>query len=480
MKEIQAIMKEIKNIQEKSKKDRQRICLYWKIGNLIKEKEEQEIKKIEKAIKEQYPEERFFSVSNLKNMKKFAQENENFEIVKNKLSRLSWTHNLELINKAKDTKAREWYVEQAIEENWSIKTLVKQIKNNSYQRTRKQQKTNNFEKTLTSNQSNLANQIMKETYSFQFLEEDKKISEKQLEKKLLENFPNFLLELGKGFSFVGEQYKINANGVNYYIDLLFYNIILKAYVVIELKTTEFKPQFIGQLNMYLSLIDEQKKAENNNPTIGLLLCKMKNKMVAEYSLKNIGSPIGISQYELKQKLPTQLKEVLPSTNEIQEEIREIMITDYKQIGKNIKKIRESRQYTQEQLAQKLQYSSRFVSQIERGIISMTPEILCKICDELEVLPSQILYKIYKQSEEVPKKSQRKLVTKRNEFRKEIGSTIRKCRSQKQYSQEELSQKMFISGRYISQIERGIAGPRIGTLVRMCQILDITIDDLLCN
>lgn len=254
-------------------------------------------------IKNEFPFAKGFSVSNLKNMARFYREYSNDEIGQSVTSQITWTHNIEVL-RVESKEQRLWYINKTIENGWSVNVLAHQIDTNLYARQKEQKKVSNFATKLPSPQSELAQETIKDPYVFDFIELKENLKEKDLEEALINNITKVLLEFGRGFAFVGHQYHLEVAGEDYYIDLLFYNIKLKCYVVIKLKIGEFKPEYAGQLSFYLTVIDEQIKEVNDNPTIGLLLCRYKNNVVAEYTLKDMNKPMGISEYKIKDYLPS--------------------------------------------------------------------------------------------------------------------------------------------------------------------------------
>ena len=228
---------------------------------------------------------------------------------------IPWGHNRVIISKCKTIEEALYYVQNTIKNGISRNVLIHQIETNLYARDGKA--ITNFEATLPPLQSDLAKEITKDPYNFDFLSLTKEYQEKELENALTENITKFLLELGSGFAFVGRQYKLIVGGDEFRIDLLFYHIKLKCYVVVELKATDFKPEFAGKLSFYTSAVDGEIKDINDNPTIGILICKSKNDLVVEYALKDINKPLGISQYELTEILPKEYKSSLPSIEEIE-------------------------------------------------------------------------------------------------------------------------------------------------------------------
>ena len=253
-------------------------------------------------------------------MAKFAATYEDEEFVQQAVAQIPWGHTIILLDKISDSTIRNWYIEKTIENGWSRNVLVHQIESGLYQRQVIADKISNFENRLPTPQSELATQTMKDPYIFDFIPFKEDMVERDIEQALVKNVTKLLLELGTGFAFLGNQYHLNVGGDDFYIDLLFYNLNLRCYVVIELKTGEFKPDYAGQLNFYLSAVDGILKSEHDNPTIGLLLCKSKNNLVAEYALKDMSKPIGVSEYKVTRDLPENLSKQLPSIEDIQKHI----------------------------------------------------------------------------------------------------------------------------------------------------------------
>ena len=239
-------------------------------------------------------------------MKKFYTEYKDLSILPMPLAKLPWSFNSLLIDKIKELDKRIWYAEKCIENGWTIVVLDHQIDLKLYERQAENgKKLNNFSENLPAIQGELATEVMKDPYIFELVGIDEKVSEKNLEKAMVEKIKNVLLELGKGFSFVGNQYKISTENKDYYIDLLFYHLTLNCYVVVELKTVDFEPEFIGQLQFYITAVDETIKKEIDNPTLGLLLCKNRDKLSVEWALKSANVPVGVASYEVKNYLPTE-------------------------------------------------------------------------------------------------------------------------------------------------------------------------------
>ena len=224
------------------------------------------------------------------------------------------------MDKVKNADEHIWYAEQVAKNGWSRNVLVHQIESGLYQRQVLAEKVSNFESRLPSPQSELAAQTMKDPYIFDFIPFKEDMIERDIEQALVKDVTKLLLELGTGFAFLGNQYHLNVGGDDFYIDLLFYNLNLRCYVVIELKTGEFKPEYAGQLNFYINVVDDKLRGEHDNKTIGLLLCRGKDEVVAQYALSGYDQPIGISDYQLSKAIPEKLKSALPSVEEVEEEL----------------------------------------------------------------------------------------------------------------------------------------------------------------
>jgi len=234
------------------------------------------------------------------------------------LSQIPWGHNIAIITKCKDMNEALYFVQNTIEHNWSRSVLVHQMESGLFLREGKA--ITNFPVTLPAPQSDLARQTLKDPYIFDFLTMTKDYNERDLENGLIEHLTHFLLELGAGFAYIGRQVPVQVGKKDFFIDLLFYHTNLHCYVVIELKTTDFEPEHAGKLNFYIKAVDTQYRKKGDQLTIGILLCKNKDKMVAEYSLSDIHKPIGVSEYQLTQSLPEDLKLSLPSIEEIEKEM----------------------------------------------------------------------------------------------------------------------------------------------------------------
>lgn len=293
------------------------VNLYYSIGKILEENSiwgNKFIDNVAMELKMSFPNLRGFSVRNLKYMKTFYNEYKDDDEFVQLVAQLPWKHNVTLMQKVKDKKIRKWYMQYCLKEGWSDSVLVYQIDTNLYERQEKAIKHNNFNLTLKQN-SDLANNIMKEPYVFDLIELTEDYKEKELENKMLERLKNVLLELGSGFSFVGNQYKITVDNQDFYIDLLFYHIKLKCYIAVELKVVEFVPEFASKMGFYLEVLDEEIKEESDNPSIGIILCQSKSNKIVDYTLRYINKPVGVSEYKIFDKLSNEvLKELTNNTN----------------------------------------------------------------------------------------------------------------------------------------------------------------------
>lgn len=301
------------------------ILLYWETGRMIADRQVQEgwsskvIPRLANDLKNEFADLKGYSERNLGYMLRFANEYPDKSILQQLVAKLPWGHNILLMEKVKDIDTRIWYIHQCIENQWSRETLSSQIKNKLNERQGKA--VSNFQKTLPLPVSDLAQQTLKDPYIFDFLTLDTEYREKDIEDQLVQHVSKFLLELGKGFAFVGQQYHLKVSQNDYYLDLLFYHTRLKCYVVIELKNRRFIPEYTGKLNFYLSAVDSLVKMPDDNPTIGLLLCKEKDSIEAEFALRDINKPIGVSEYIIAENLPDNLKSSLPTIEEIESELK---------------------------------------------------------------------------------------------------------------------------------------------------------------
>lgn len=305
------------------------IKFYWELGNDLIEKQKTQkwgahfLEQFSHDMRKAFPEMQGFSVTNLKRMRLFAQAYLDFQIRAQAVPQLPWGHIVRLMQMIKDESKREWYADQTIKNGWSRAILEMQIESQLYERQAiTSKKTSNYHEHLPAPQSDLANEILKDPFNFDFLTIQGKAHERAVEDALVTHIRDFLLELGQGFAFVGSQVPLTFDDQEFFVDLLFYHLNLRAFVVIELKATKFKPEHTGQLGFYLAAVDDQLRKPGDNQTIGILLCKSKNKVIAEYALRNISAPIGVSEYILSKSIPTDLKGSLPTVEEIEAELNE--------------------------------------------------------------------------------------------------------------------------------------------------------------
>ncbi|MGL4568162.1 MAG: PDDEXK nuclease domain-containing protein [Fusobacteriaceae bacterium] len=317
---LEELKKKIRESQRKAilSVNREMITLYYEIGKTILSNQNRDgwgakvIENLAVDLRKEFPDMKGISLRNLRYMRLFA-ETYPAVIVQQLVAQLSWGHNIILLDKVESEK-REWYAKKTLENGWSRNVMVHQIETRLYDRMLLEGKTHNFTETLPKIESELAVETLKDPYLFDFLNLSETHLEKELEDKLVENITKFLLELGKGFAYVGRQYHLEVGGEDFYLDLLFYHLKLRSYVVIELKTGKFKPEYAGKMNFYLSAVDDLLKHKDDNKSIGIILCKDKNSTIAEYALRDNSKPIGISEYRLS--LPSELASELPSLEEL--------------------------------------------------------------------------------------------------------------------------------------------------------------------
>jgi predicted nuclease of restriction endonuclease-like (RecB) superfamily len=300
------------------------IMLYWRIGRDILARQAEQgwgarvIDRLSHDLRAAFPEMKGFSSRNLKYMRAFAAAWDDAAIVQELLAQLPWYHLVTLLDKLNTPEERLWYARKAIEHGWSRNVMVIQIETRL--REREGKAVTNFDARLPRPQSDLARESLKDPYRLDFLGLGAEAAEREIEAALVEHITQFLRELGAGFAYVGRQVLLEVGGDDFFIDLLFYHLKLRCYVVIEIKAGKFKPEHLGQLGFYLTAVDAQMKDEQDNPTIGLLLCKTKNKVVAEYALRDNNRPMGIAEYQLVESLPKELKTSLPSIEQIEQEL----------------------------------------------------------------------------------------------------------------------------------------------------------------
>lgn len=304
--------------------NRELVLLYWQIGRDILERQQREgwgarvIERLAHDLRSAFPDMKGFSRANLMYMRAFAEAWPQAEIVQQAVGRLPWGHNLVLLARLKDAPQRLAYARRAVEHGWSRAVLEMHIETQLLER--EGQAVTNFTERLPAPSTDLARQSLKDPYLFDFLRLGKEADEREIETALVQRITQFLLELGAGFAFVGRQVHLEVGGDDFFIDLLFYHLKLRCYVVIELKADKFKPEHLGQLGFYLTAVDRQVKGEHDNPTIGLLLCKSRNKVVAEYALGDKTQPMGVAEFKLLEALPAELQTGLPSIEQIEQEL----------------------------------------------------------------------------------------------------------------------------------------------------------------
>ncbi len=301
------------------------IILYFNIGAAIDIRQKElgwgakVIDRLSLDILKEFPNMKGFSTRNIKRMLRFYKEyHEEFSKVPLTVAQIPWTHNTILIEKIKDKDLRYWYIQKVLENGWSKDVMALMIKSEIHKR--EGSLVSNFRAVLPKNDSDLVQHSFKDPYIFDFLTITEPFREKELENNLIKNMEKFLIELGSGFAFVGRQYKLEVGDDDFYIDLLFYHLKLRCFVVVELKKGKFKPEYSGQVNFYCSAVDSILAQKSDKPTIGLILCQEKNEIVAEYSLRNMSQPIGISEYELTEILPKEFESSLPTIEMIENEL----------------------------------------------------------------------------------------------------------------------------------------------------------------
>jgi predicted nuclease of restriction endonuclease-like (RecB) superfamily len=306
--------------------NRELVLLYWQIGCQILARQKSEgwgtkvVEQLAKDLKSEFPDMTGLSRTNLLYMRAFAEAYPDESIVQQAAGQIPWFHNCVLLDKIKVPEQRLWYIQQTIANGWSRNVLVLQIESRLFER--QGSAITNFEQALPKPQSDLAQQLLKDPYNFEFLTISQNAQELELERGLVTHIRDFLLELGMGFSFVGSQYPLEVDGTEYRLDLLFYHLQLRCFVVIDLKMGAFQPEFSGKMNFYVAVVDDLLRHETDNPTIGLILCKSKSRTTAEYALRNIQTPIGVSTH----KLPKPLQENLPSIEQLEMELQTIELS----------------------------------------------------------------------------------------------------------------------------------------------------------
>lgn len=303
--------------------NRELVLLYWQIGNEILQLQQSKgwgskvVEHLSKDLQREFPGVQGFSTRNMLYMRKLAEQYPNEAIVQQVVAQLPWSHNVTLLDKFEDSSTRLWYAQKVIENGWSRNILIHQIESRLHNR--EASANTNFDKVLASPQSELAQKVLKDPYIFDFLSLGPEAREADVERGLIDHMKQFLLELGAGFAFVGSQYHLEVGGKDYYLDLLFYHLHLRCYVIVELKIGEFEPEHAGKMNFYLTAVDEQLKQVDDQASIGIIMCKTANSVVTRYALRNAERPIGVAEYRVTELLPDNFKEKLPTPDEIKDE-----------------------------------------------------------------------------------------------------------------------------------------------------------------
>lgn len=319
---VESIKNKVYNAQYEALKkvNQSLIKLYWEIGRSIVEQQKQYgwgksvVNNLSKDLQVDFPSTKGLSSQNLWYMRQFYLEYKDKPNLQPLVGEISWSKHLVIMSKIKDDLSREFYIKMTKKYGWSKSILIYQLGNNAYQRFLLNQ--TNFEKTISEEYKHQAKLAVKDSYSFDFLEMSEAHSEREMELALLQQIRKFLLEMGSDFSFIGNQYKLSVGNDDFYIDLLLYHRKLSSLVAIELKTTQFKPEYAGKMQFYLTALDENVKAKHENPSIGIIICREKNRTVVEYALKRVNTPIGVADYSVSSKLPRDMESLLPSAEEI--------------------------------------------------------------------------------------------------------------------------------------------------------------------
>lgn len=307
--------------------NRELVLLYWQIGREILERQAEAgwgtkvVERLAADLRREFPEMKGLSRTNLHYMRAFAEAYEDEIFVQQLVGQIPWGHNMVLLDKLNDLGLREWYARQTIEHGWSRNLLVHQIEGGLH--LRRGQAVTNFSRTLPAPQSDLARELIKDPYHFDFLELRTEARERELERGLTTHLRDFLLELGVGFAFVGSQYHLEVGGQDFYLDLLFYHLRLRCHIVIELKVGAFRPEDTGKMNFYLATVDDLLRHPDDQPSIGLILCKERNRVVVEYALRGVEKPIGVAEYRVTEQLPDALRGSLPTVEELDRELARV-------------------------------------------------------------------------------------------------------------------------------------------------------------
>ena len=326
---VQEIKEKIRQAQYNALKavNYELINLNWYIGESIVLRQDQYgwgksiVENLSKDLQNEFPGKEGFSVQNLWRMKKFYLTYHKNEKLAPLVREIGWSHNIVIFEKCKDDLEKEFYILMTKKYGWSKSILIHQIESQAYERYLLNQ--TNFDKALEEKYQHQAHLAVKDHYNFDFLDLEEVYNERELELSLIKNIRSFLLEMGGDFSFMGNQYKLEVDGDEFFIDLLLYHRRLKCLIAIELKTTDFIPEYTGKMQFYLALLDDKVKQEDENPSIGIIICKTKRRTIVEYALKNTSSPVGIADYSIRKTLPVDLKGLLPSSDEIKNRLSQI-------------------------------------------------------------------------------------------------------------------------------------------------------------
>ena len=306
--------------------NRELIELYWAIGSQILERQEQErwgravVEQLSRDLREEFPGAQGFSAPNLWFMRQMCQEYQGEPNLLQLVREIPWGQNITIMTKVKDPAARAYYLRMTAEQGWSRNVLLNQIKGQAYERHQLAAKQHNFTATLPEHLAEQADEAMKDVYLLDFLGIAKPVLERELERRMVNRIRDVILEMGYGFAFVGNQYRLSLEGKDYFIDLLFYHRRLNSLVAVELKTGAFLPEYAGKMNFYLNLLDDLVREAGENPSIGIILCADRNRVEVEYALRGIDKPVGVAEYILTRELPSELVDKLPAAREIEAEI----------------------------------------------------------------------------------------------------------------------------------------------------------------
>lgn len=319
---------EVSRIKAIKKVNKEMINLYWNLGEEIFLQQEKYnwgksiIEKLSSDLKKEFQSVEGYSARNLWEMRRFYLEYKEYPEMKQLAEKISWSHNLLILSKIKENMERKYYLSQSLKNGWTRNVLLNQIKAGAYERHSLAEKTHNFNVVLPVYLAEQADKAIKDSYALDFIGAGKPLLERELENRLIKKIKELILELGYGFAFIGNQYKISAGSKDYFIDLLFYHRKLKCLVCFELKTGEFKAEYAGKMNLYLNILDDFVKEKDENPSIGIILCAEKDNIDVEYALRGMNKPMGVSEYRLTKDLPLELKGALPSLEELKKEVIE--------------------------------------------------------------------------------------------------------------------------------------------------------------